>query len=216
MYLHSRTASIVFKFAIAVIGTIALLDQIGLFAGEFNPRFFCFFTNISNVAVVAYFWCAGILCVAGRNAHDPWRPKLKYALTLAITVTFLVAHFMLDGGGVFSAGYFRWEMLVVHYLVPIGAIVDWIVFDKKGHMAKKDPLTWPIFPLIYLLYIIVLVEGFGVWATETTRWPYPFINVDMLGIPTVALTVVGLVVFFVLLGYGYYALDRTLAKRIKE
>lgn len=213
MHIASKNASLIWKFILAVVGTIALIDQTGLFAGQPTVKFFFFFTNLSNLAVVVYFWGAFVHALRSGDAHTPWHPKLKYALTLAITVTFLVAHFMLDGGMVFVNGEFRWPMLVVHYLVPIATILDWILFDAKGHMGKLDPLTWPIFPLCYLVYIFVLVLGFGVWAGDQGKWPYPFINLDMLGVGGVAVNVVALLVAFIALGYVYYAIDRFMVKR---
>lgn len=213
---------------IAFVGTFALLDQIGAFEGVIKPTFFCMFTNISNVAVVAYFWAYVIrFLIRGRknlqgpmgsadfDTRTPWLPKLKYALTLAITVTCLIAHFMLDGGMVFMNGEFHWQMLVLHYIVPIGTVLDWLIFDLHGHMGKFDPLYWPAFPLLYLVYTIILVEGFGIYAHEGSRWPYPFIDVDANGLPTVIITCIVLVAIFVALGYVYVAIDKQLAKREK-
>lgn len=210
-----KKLSLGWKLLIACIGTFALLDQVGAFEGTIKPTFFCMFTNISNVAVVAYFWCAIAAIGRGRDAQEPLAPKVKYALTLAITVTCLIAHFMLDGGMVFMNGEFHWQMLVLHYIVPIGTILDWLIFDFHGHMGKFDPLYWPAFPLLYLVYTIVLVEGFGIYAHEGSRWPYPFIDVDANGIPTVIITCIILVLIFVALGYVYFAIDKQLAKREK-
>ena len=40
MRLRSRVASIAFKCLIVLVGAVGLLDQLGLFEGSFNPRFF--------------------------------------------------------------------------------------------------------------------------------------------------------------------------------
>lgn len=213
MHIKSRTASIAFKLVICLIGTIALLQQMGVFGGEHPQRFIFMFTNISNLAVIAYFWCALIACLRGHDASQPWHPKLKYMLMLGITVTFLVAHFLLDGGMVFVDGQFRWQMLIVHYLVPIGTILDWILFDKKGHIAKTDPLIWPVFPLCYLAYIMTAVLCFGVHVLDTSRFPYPFLDIDVLGVPTVIGICIGLLVFFVILGFVYYLIDKKMAEK---
>lgn len=213
MHIESRTASLTFKAVIALVGTLTLLQQIGLFSGQFNSNFFCMFTNISNVAVVAYFWCATVAILRGRDASAPWHPKLKYMLMLGITVTFLVAHFLLNGGMVFVDGQFRWPMLVVHYLVPIATILDWILFDEKGHIAKRDPLIWPAFPLCYLACIMIAVLACGVRVRETSRFPYPFLDVDVLGAPAVAGICAGLLVFFIALGFVYYLIDKKMAEK---
>jgi hypothetical protein len=217
MHIRNRTASLAFKLFIALAGTIALLYATGLFTGGSNTTFPCYFTNISNIAVAAYFWCATIMIITGKaDGSEPWAPKLKYALTLAITVTWLVAHFMLNGGLVFQGGVFNPEMLVLHYIVPICTIADWLLFDSKGHMGIYDPLLWPLFPLVYLVYLCVLVCGFGISSSVDGRWPYPFIDFDALGVPMVLINVIILVVAFVMLGLVYVLIDKQMAKHAKN
>lgn len=216
MYIRSRTASLAFKVFIATIGTLTLLQQLGVFDLRLDINFVYFFTNISNIAVAAYFWCDIAAILRGRDAANPWAPKLKYMAMLGITVTFLVAHFMLDGGYVFQNGQFQLHMLIVHYIVPICTILDWLLFDKKGHIGWGDPLIWPAFPLAYLAYACFLVLGLGVRCFEDNRWPYPFLNVDVLGVPMVVGICIGLLLAFIVLGYGYAALDHALAKRSRE
>lgn len=213
MYIRSRTASLAFKIFVAALGTFTLLQQLGVFKLSFDIHFVYFFTNISNILVAVYFWCDIAAILRGRDANEPWAPKLKYMTMLGITVTCLVAHFMLNGGNVFRDGKFQPHMLVLHYIVPICTILDWILFDKKGHIGWKDPLLWPAFPLIYMVYINVLVLGFGVWCYDYTRWPYPFLNIDEMGVPAVLGVVAGLLVAFIALGYGYAFIDHQLAKR---
>ena len=152
MYIHSRTASIAYKFVLAFVGIAALLYSAGLCDGHLNSSFFCYFTNLSNIAVVAYL-CAAAVAMLRRSElwPEPWRPKLKHALMLAITVTWLVAHFLLDHGGVFEGGTFHWTSLVLHYIVPIGMILDWLLFDRKGTMRAVEPPFWTVFPLCYLV-----------------------------------------------------------------
>ncbi len=214
MYIHSRTASVAFKLFIAIAGTCALLYATGLFTGKPETSFPFMFTNISNIAVALYFWCAAIAILRGRaDGHTPWHPKLKYALMLAITVTWLVAHFMLNWGMVFLGGTFHPDMLVLHYVVPMCTIADWLLFDSKGHMEWKDPLTWPLFPLCYLVYVAICVLGFGVSVLgEESRWPYFFVNFDVLGAAAFGYIAV-LLVAFVLLGFVYVAIDKRLAKK---
>lgn len=213
MCIRSRAASLAFKLFIAIIGTFAMLSRVGLFGMHSDANFIFFFTNISNIAVAVYFWCDIVSILRGRNANDPWAPKFKYMVMLGITVTCLVAHFMLDGGMVFKNGTFQPHMLVVHYIVPICTILDWVLFDEKGHMGWRDPLLWPAFPLAYVVYIFFMVLVCGVDCAESGRWPYPFLNIDVLGVPAVAGICVGLLAFFVALGYGYVAIDHQLSKR---
>ena len=65
-------------------------------------------------------------------------------------------------GAVFEDGTFHWSMLVVHYIVPIAMILDWLLFDAKGTMGKGEPPTWLVFPLatvfLALGYVYLLID----------------------------------------------------------
>ena len=216
MYIHSRSASIAFKLIIALAGSAALLYEIGFGYGYFRVSFFFYFTNLSNMAVVAYLWAGGFALLRRKDLWPaPFMPGLKHALMLAITVTWLVAHFLLDGGAVFEDGTFHWTMLVVHYIVPIAMILDWLLFDAKGTMGKGDPPTWLAFPLAYLAYIMLLVWGFGIMVNPEahSRWPYDFLDFDALGAPTVLVTIVAMAAVFLALGYIYLLIDHLMGKR---
>lgn len=119
----------------------------------------------------------------------------------------LVAHFLL--GARFSMGSSMGiSMLLVHYVVPIMTISDWLLFDKKGSMKKTSPLIWAIGPLAYFAYIMVAAQMGG-------RYPYPFIDVDMLGWSRVLVNGAGLTVFFIALGYGFVGIEKMLMLKFR-
>lgn len=219
MRIHSKTASLVFKSIIVVVGCIALVSQLGLFAGAFRPRFFYFFTNLSNVVAIAYLIGAMAHLVRSKsNQSDTWAPPFKYAAMMSVTVTCLVAYFLLGGGLIGPEGGFSPALLVLHFIVPIGSVLDWLLFDEKGHMSLAGPFTWIAFPLIYFVYVLFMVNVLGISMNGfgDGRYPYPFIDIDILGAGTVALTSVALAVAFVALGYIYVGIDRLLAQLKKR
>ncbi len=61
---------------------------------------------------------------------------------MGITVTWLVAHFIL---GSFTMGAsLRVSIRLVHYVVPIMTLLDWLLFDEKGRMRATSPLLWTV------------------------------------------------------------------------
>lgn len=214
MRLRSRVASIAFKCLIVLVGAVGLLDQLGLFEGSFNPRFFFYFTNLSNAVAVAYFIGAIVHLVWHPGDGAAWAPRLKYAALMAVTVTCLVATFLLGGGVRLPDGSFSFAVLALHYLVPIGCVLDWLLFDEKGRMSKTGPLVWMVFPLAYFAYAIALVNLFGanIGYDGASRYPYPFIDIDANGAGTVAATAAVLLAAFIALGYAYVGIDRLLAR----
>lgn len=214
MNVKSAKLSIAFKLFLAIVGTIALTYSAKLFEGYFRVEFLYKFTNLSNLVLVCYYWKAAFRQINGEESHnEPYAPKLKHALILAISVTCLVAHFLLDNGGLFLDGKFHLDMLALHYIVPIGAILDWLIFDQKGYMSFKEPLFWVIFPLCYLAYTYILVLGFGINMSDTSRWPYPFLDLETKGVPGVATMIVILLIAFIILGFIYVAIDKLMSRK---
>jgi hypothetical protein len=214
MRVKSRTASIVWKACIVASGVVGLAMTSGLLDGTFDLRFLCMFTNLSNIAVAVYFICALVALSRDKNlvtyAHTP-----KMIVTMGITLTFLIAHFMLSGMLTWG-GTLHVDMLLLHYVVPIMTILDWVLFDEKGLMGRKEPLVWTVEPLVYLAAVEVLVNVFDVsvgGGMGDSRYPYPFLDASSLGWPTVIGFIIAVTVAFVALGFVWVAIDRRLAKR---
>lgn len=154
MYLQSKKLSVSFKLILVVFCAFGLLLSFGVFDGRFKLESLRFFTVLSNLLCFLYFLFD--LFYLKKYFHDEnkvtWNPILKGITTMSITVTLLVAHFLLGA---------RFEMrttmgisfLLLHYIVPIMTILDWLLFDKKGYIKKESPLVWTLGPLVYFLVI---------------------------------------------------------------
>ena len=78
MLIKSRGASCTFKLFIAIVGTMALVNSIGLFKLTFHGNFFLYFTNISNLATVLYYWCNIVQIHKNRElGQKPWLPEAQ-------------------------------------------------------------------------------------------------------------------------------------------
>jgi len=212
MYIQSRAASIAFKAVLIAAGIWGLLLTFGVFEGRFNLGMLNYYTVLSNLLCVVYFLLD--LAYLIRHRHDPtkttWRPLLKGIVTMGITVTMLVAHFML--GMRFSMGNSSGlSLLLVHYIVPAMTILDWLLFDPKGRIKKTAPLVWTAAPLVYFVYTLIAVQA-GMTMGQDSKYPYPFLDTDTLGWGHVLLTVLILAVFFIALGYLFFVADRILSK----
>ncbi|MEN6419125.1 MAG: Pr6Pr family membrane protein, partial [Clostridiaceae bacterium] len=131
---------------------------------------------------------------------------LKGVAMMGITVTWLVAHFML---GSFTMGpSLRVSIRLVHYVVPILTILDWLLFDKKGQIKLTAPLLWTVFPLGYFAAIM----GLAFFGKGVPFYPYPFMNVEKQGLTRVLITVAVMLAFFIALGYLFILVDRLLEK----
>jgi len=212
MYIRAKAPSVVWKFGIALCGAVGITYLLGVFNGQCNLSMFRYYTNLSNLLCVLYFAADAVYLLARRRPGAPQNlcPTLKGIVMMGITVTWLVAHFML---GSFQMGTnMRLAVRLVHYVVPIMTILDWLLFDRKGQITLTAPLVWTAFPLIYFAYVMITAalrqgNGFG-----SSRYPYPFLNVDSLGLGKVLLTVLLMVLFFIALGYGFVLADHLLQR----
>lgn len=200
-----RKCSAVFKIWIIFAGVLGILLQCGLGSGEMSLESFVMFTTLSNVAVIVYYVCHLILCRQHKNAPE-CLVRWKFLITLSIMLTGLVAHFMLRH--IFDAlpAMQRYGLTLLHYVVPTSVLLDWLLFDEKGHTRAWMPLFAAIFPLSYLAAAMILVAGLGIGD-----YPYPFLDIDTLGLGTVLLIILGLCAAFITVGYLGYRLDHCLA-----
>lgn len=135
----------------------------------------------------------------------------KFMITMSIMLTGLVAHFMLRKMFVNMESEVKAGLVLLHYVVPIATFLDWILFDEKGRTDRKMPLFAALFPIIYVAVSMIAAQ----FMTGDNRYPYPFLNVDMLGAGTVAMNIVLLTAAFFTVGYlGVWADHRLAGKKI--
>jgi hypothetical protein len=182
----------------AVIAWFAVLTQYYLMIGnrvssigETTIRFFSFFTILTNLLVAIYFSYKTInLPSAQGNLLD--RPGSLTAITVYITIVGLVYQVVLRH---------IWEpkglqMIVdelLHSIIPLCVIAFWYFYENKSVTIWAQIPKWLIYPLIYLIYVLVRgnISGF---------YPYPFVDVSTLGLAKVLLN--GLILLTIFLTFS--------------
>ena len=105
---------------------------------------------------------------------------LKFVTTTAITLTLLVFWGML-------APYMEVETLksfsciLVHLVIPLGMIFDFLFSKHKYEFKKKDVLFSLIPPILYFIFCLIRAEVSEVTLTGGSRFPYWFIDIDTYG-----------------------------------
>lgn len=179
----------------------------------------CYYTMLSNMVCFLYF---GYLVLRRPEQENP---MLKGAVTVCIVVTGLVYHFMLNGAmeaGVGAVGEVTFTDIaantLVHYIVPTMTVLDYLLFAPKGAFRWWHPFTWIAAPAVYAVFVLIRAEvsskmfaGFS----GPSRYPYPFVDVDLFGFGTVLLMIAGILLAFLLLGYVLLGLDRLLGRKRK-
>lgn len=178
-----------------------------------------YYTNLSNIIVLIYQLCVlGSFLASNSGFYFAVRsPVLQYTIANAITMTFLVYHFILfpaikkkkealtdaeKSGGVITP-----NNLCVHYIVPLASLLFWLLFGSK-ELPFWCVFAWLAVPAGYSLYILLRAAlGINIYEKDTP-YPYFFIDRNLIGtkrfIQNIALS---LAAFFVL-GLITYGISR--------
>jgi len=161
---------------------------------------FCFFTIQSNLIV-------GVTSLL--LALDPRRSSTvfkAFRLTgiVSITITGIVYHTVLRG--LFDLE--RWALVadnVLHTIVPIIAVVGWLVWGPRGLTSARIMRLSVIFPICWLAF--TLVRG-----AIVDFYPYPFIDVIRLGYVRVFVNCVWVAILYLGVAAATIALDGWLTR----
>lgn len=217
MYIKNRIFSLCFKVIIIVFCVVGVYGNSGMSSGIFKPNTFLYYTILSNIFCLIYFLGAAIHCINlirrdGIYGESTFSIHLKGSVMMAITVTLLIYWFVLvDAEFIMTKEASSLHNLLVHFFVPIFTILDWLLFDRKGQLKIIDPLKWLLIPLIYYVCMI-LVSKTGITFHNDSRYPYFFIDIDVLGYKQVIINVFSLTVFFTILGFAVVGIDKLLMK----
>ena len=196
--------SIIYKIVIIIIRAFAVFN--GFFYDNFqlDIETAYYFTYQSNILVIVYF-ILDIFNIIKKK--ETFYPRFKGAVTMSITVTFLVYHFLLSptSGKLEGIDYIR--NIILHYIVPIMTIFDYIIFDKKGIYKIIDPILWLIIPILYFVFVLIRARV-GSPFSDGSYYPYFFVDIDKYGLKTVLRNIFFIALFFVFLGYIGYFVDR--------
>ncbi len=194
----------VVRAAFGLLGLIALGYQVATSAsaGTFDPtRFFAFFTVLSNLF-------AAILLLAmatvWRDRHSRRIDLFRGAAVVYLVVTFIVVILFLSGEDLQVA--VNWVDLVVHKIVPVFLVVDWLIDPPSTRLTARQTAVWLVFPLIWVA--LTLFRG------ALDGWyPYPFLDPANGGYGSVAVYVVGIFVGFLAIGGATMWLGNVLRER---
>ena len=158
-----------------------------------------YFTILTNLLVAIVF--TGI--AAGSRRWS--KPSLLGAVTLYILLVGIVYGLLLHGLQELSGGSAIANVLL-HMVTPVLVPLFWIAFAPKGNLNSRDPLRWAFYPLAYLAYALARGEVTG-------RYPYPFLNVNVLGWGRSLLNALLIAIAFVAASWLFVWLDSLWGRR---
>ncbi|MBD8489647.1 Pr6Pr family membrane protein [Echinicola sp. CAU 1574] len=196
---------------IALLGFFAVVTQFILmvWASEGSMvqnllMFFSYFTILTNTLVTFCYWRESLSNKPNSKCFFD-RSGLLTAITIYITMVGLVYQVTLRG---------VWEpqglqMVVdelLHSIIPILVVIYWARYEKKDKIRWSQLPLMLIYPLLYLIYILVSGEF-------SDFYPYYFIDVNKLGWAKVLQHTIMLILTFVVLALGFIGMGKLMAKK---
>lgn len=189
---------------IGAIGMAALAAQLGLRLGRGQGLLTAlwgmsgFFTILTNALMAGTMLT---IAVTGRRLSFGWMSML----TMSMIMVGLVYHGLLAGLVAFT-GLRWWVDQTLHSILPALMLWFWLMETTRHDPREGRPLTWLLWPLLYAIYAMIRGALSG-------RYPYPFLNIDQLGIGAVTLNMAGLLAAFLALALVLNALGKHMPLR---
>jgi hypothetical protein len=194
---HSPKVQLIFLIIGTVLGWFAVVFQLYLsivnritLVPETIVRFFSYFTILVNI-LVALCFTFNLLRSESTQGRFFARPGVQTALAVYIAVVGLTYNVVLRSlWSPQGLQYIVDELL--HSILPVWFILYWLLFVPKQSLTWKDVFPWMIFPAVYCVYTLLRgsIGGF---------YPYPFMDVHVLGYQQVFFNVGGMIVLFLII-----------------
>jgi hypothetical protein len=194
--------AMVTQLVLVIRGVNVLVEDDGSRAptAERIVRFFSYFTIQSNL--IAMVTSAILLFRPDRDGR--WWRIVRIAAIVGMTVTFVVyivaLRPILDLHGTAKV-----TDICFHYVAPLMTMAGWLMFGPRPRIDPGSLLRHLIWPVGYIAYV-------AIFGAATGWYPYPFIDVDDIGYGKTLLHAVAITALLLMVGGGYYWLDKKLAK----
>jgi hypothetical protein len=167
-------------------------------------NYFSYFTIQSNLIAAAV-----LLLGAAR-----WRGERSSTFDLVrggavvyMSITGIVFTLLLSGTDVDTA--IPWVNTVVHQLMPLVMVVDWLVDPPVARLTFRQGLTWLSYPSVWIVYILIRGSIVG-------KYPYPFLDPANGGYSSVAVYCVAILLLMALVCAATVGLANAIRGRAPE
>jgi hypothetical protein len=206
---------LLFMLLIAVLAWFGVIMQfylstttwsgLGLSSAEGTTRFFSYFTILTNI-IIAISVTVSLLRPRSSAGNFFLKSSTQTAIAMYIFVVGVTYNTLL---------YNLWKpeglQLVVdnllHRIVPVLYLIYWLVFVTKGKIKNNNTYKWLIYPAIYFVWVLI-------FGAMTKFYPYPFIDVNVLGYPKMFMNAGILLIVFLMLGFIAIAVKKNVGKKI--
>ncbi|EJL72718.1 Pr6Pr family membrane protein [Chryseobacterium populi] len=190
-----------------LIGWFALIAQYYLLLEnninsfwESTVRFFSFFTILTNLIVAVYFTVQALKPQSKKDTD----PGILTSITLYICIVGIIYQVILRSTWN-PQGLQKLVDELLHSVIPVLTIIYWYLYENKSSLNYKQILKWAVYPLLYFIFIIIRGSFSGFY-------PYPFVDVNIIGFTQVLMNAFWVLVFFAGLSVIFILIGKALKK----
>jgi hypothetical protein len=161
--------------------------------------YFSFFTILTNILTASVFTAVAF---QPKDGMGKWlcRPSVQAATAVYIAIVGMVYQLLLRQ--LWNPQGAQWVAdVLLHSIVPVGYVVYWLLFAPRAGLSWKDSVTWLVYPGVYLVYTLARGAVSGLY-------PYPFVDVNVLGYGGVLARAGGFLLVFLGMGLLVVAVGR--------
>jgi hypothetical protein len=192
---------------IVIFGWFALIGQFYLIIEnriasipETVIRYFSFFTILSNLIVAI---CCTTLLRKSNSILKNFFSKQSTLAAIAVYITIVGLVYNIILRFLWKPSGLQWIVdELLHSAIPLLFIVLWLFFIPGGKILWKSVLAWLLYPLIYLIFI--LMRG-----PSSSFYPYPFIDVSKIGYHKTLINSAGMLLAFLVVSIFFMSLNRS-------
>lgn len=211
MGINQSPSTKIYLSVITLLGWFALISQFVINMNsqlaatpELIVRYFSYFTILTNL-LVAICCTSLLLTPSSKGGQFFSSQKTLTAIAVYILVVGLIYNVILR---------FIWNPQglqkvvdeLLHSVIPLLFLLLWVFLFKKKSLKWNAFFPWLIYPLIYLVFILIrgAFSGF---------YPYPFIDATKLGYQKTLLNSLGITILFIVLFIIFIALGNIPGRR---
>lgn len=193
MYIRNNTIATVFRVVFLIVCGAGLVMKL-LYSKFSIDTIMSDFALISNVLALIYF----AYLIIARPGYE--RGMLRGAVTIYMLVTFIVYYFIHFGVNANPLMQLSLAGYLLYFAAPLIAVLDYLLFCRKGWFTSYSPLIWTILPVVFNIAVFI-INRIGIYVASI-----PYFN--LLGLNMI-------VTLFVFLGVSYllFAADNLMAGR---
>ncbi|MCC8143902.1 MAG: hypothetical protein LUD02_08980 [Tannerellaceae bacterium] len=147
MYIKTIYITICYKFIIVLLPLCGTLLYVRSFTGPYHNLLWLYFSIQVTLVIIAYYLFA-IYRLLKQPPTGSWYvtpyPRLKAALVFCGLLMLLIYHFILLPNYAETQEtrtiYNPVASIIIHDIVPLFIMAEWLIFDPKGKICRTDPL----------------------------------------------------------------------------